>query len=147
MLHKCELRGSSSALSFRRLEKLVKMKLLSVMSEKNSEADKEIVVGQVDDEEMDLDDEPDLNLKLSDEDEVVEDDDGDDTDIDDDLLNSFTSVLTTPESPVKRLVIGKSCSSQNILIHTYGLYYLVPNITGRESSHIYSAILSTYFFM
>ena len=68
---------------------------------------------------MDLDDEPDLNLKLSDEEEVVEDDDGDDTDIDDDLLNSFTSVLTTPESPVKRLVIGKSCVSQNILIHTY----------------------------
>ena len=109
MLHKCELHGSSSALSFRRLEKLVKMKLLSEMSEKNSEADKEIVVAQEDDEEMDLDDEPDLNLKLSDEDEVVEDDDGDDTDIDDDLLNSFTSVLTTPESPVKRLVIGKSC--------------------------------------
>ena len=139
MLHKCELHGSSSALSFRRLEKLVKMKLLSEMSEKNSEADKEIVVAQEDDEEMDLDDEPDLNLKLSDEDEVVEDDDdGDDTDIDDDLLNSFTSVLTTPESPVKRLVIGKSCISQNILI---------PNNTGRESSHIYSDILSTYFFM
>ena len=116
MLHKCELRGSSSALSFRRLEKLVKMKLVS---DKNSEADEEIVVGQEDDEEMDLDDEPDLNLKLSDEEEVVEDDDGDDTDIDDDLLNSFTSVLTTPESPVKRLVIGKSCISQNILIHTY----------------------------
>ena len=140
MLHKCELRGSSSALSFRRLEKLVKMKLVS---DKNSEANEEIVVGQEDDEEMDLDDEPDLNLKLSDEDEVVEDDDGDDTDIDDDLLNSFTSVLTTPESPVKRLVIGKSCISQNILIHTY-LYYL-PNITSRESSHIYSAIFSTYF--
>ena len=119
MLHKCELRGSSSALSFRRLEKLVKMKLLSGMSEKNSEADEEIVVAQEDDEEMDLDDEPDLNLKLSDEEEVVEDDDGDDTDIDDDLLNSFTSVLTTPESPVKRLVIGKSCISQNILRHTY----------------------------
>ena len=116
MLHKCELRGSSSALSFRRLEKLVKMKLVS---DKNSEANEEIVVGQEDDEEMDLDDEPDLNLKLSDEDEVVEDDDGDDTDIDDDLLNSFTSVLTTPESPVKRLVIGKSCISQNILRHTY----------------------------
>ena len=116
MLHKCELRGSSSALSFRRLEKLVKMKLVS---DKNSEADEEIVVGQEDDEEMDLDDEPDLNLKLSDEEEVVEDDDGDDTDIDDDLLNSFTSVLTTPESPVKRLVIGKSCISQNILRHTY----------------------------
>ena len=142
MLHKCELRGSSSALSFRRLEKLVKMKLLSGMSEKNSEADEEIVVAQEDDEEMDLDDEPDLNLKLSDEDEVVEDDDGDDTDIDDDLLNSFTSVLTTPESPVKRLVIGKSCISQNILIPTY-----LPNNTGRESSHIYSDILSTYFFM
>ena len=142
MLHKCELRGSSSALSFRRLEKLVKMKLVS---DKNSEVEEEIVVGQEDDEEMDLDDEPDLNLKLSDEDEVVEDDDGDDTDIDDDLLNSFTSVLTTPESPVKRLVIGKSCVSQNILIHTY-LYYL-PNITGRESSHIYGAIFSTYFSM
>ena len=143
MLHKCELRGSSSALSFRRLEKLVKMKLLSGMSEKNSEADEEIVVAQEDDEEMDLDDEPDLNLKLSDEDEVVEDDDdGDDTDIDDDLLNSFTSVLTTPESPVKRLVIGKSCISQNILIPTY-----LPNNTGRESSHIYSDILSTYIFM
>ena len=140
MLHKCELRGSSSssALSFRRLEKLVKMKLVSY---KNSEVEEEIVVGQEDDEEMDLDDEPDLNLKLSDEEEVVEDDDGDDTDIDDDLLNSFTSVLTTPESPVKRLVIGKSCVSQNILIHTY-LYYL-PNITGRESSHINSAIFFT----
>ena len=118
MLHKCELRGSSSssALSFRRLEKLVKMKLVS---DKNSEADEEIGVGQEGAEEMDLDDEPDLNLKLSDEEEVVEDDDGDDTDIDDDLLNSFTSVLTTPESPVKRLVIGKSCISQNILRHTY----------------------------
>ena len=140
MLHKCELRGSSSssALSFRRLEKLVKMKLVSY---KNCEVEEEIVVGQEDDEEMDLDDEPDLNLKLSDEEEVVEDDDGDDTDIDDDLLNSFTSVLTTPESPVKRLVIGKSCVSQNILIHTY-LYYL-PNITGRESSHINSAIFFT----
>ena len=142
MLHKCELRGSSSALSFRRLEKLVKMKLVS---DKNSKVEEEIVVGQEDDEEMDLDDEPDLNLKLSDEDEVVEDDDGDDTDIDDDLLNSFTSVLTTPESPVKRLVIGKSCISQNILIHTY--LYCLPNITGRESSHIYGAIFSTYFSM
>ena len=146
MLHKCELRGSSSssALSFRRLEKLVKMKLVS---DKNSEVEEEIVVGQEDDEEMDLDDEPDLNLKLSDEEEVVEDDDGDDTDIDDDLLNSFTSVLTTPESPVKRLVIGKSCISQNILIHTFAYLCCLHNITGRESSHIYSAIFSTYFSM
>ena len=94
---------------------------------KKSAADEVVVVEDIAESptEMDLD-EPELNLKLS-EDEEEEEDDGDDTDIDDDLLNSFTSVLTTPESPVKRLVIGKSSSSQNILLHTYGLYttYLI----------------------
>ena len=114
MLQKCELRRRSSSLSFNiKLEKLVKMKLLNgaaigVISDdekqNKSEAEESLT-----DTEMDLD-EPELNLKLS-EDELEEEDDGDDTDIDDDLLNSFTSVLTTPESPVKRLVIGKSSSA------------------------------------
>merc|ERR1712020_453334 len=75
---------------------------------KKSAAD-EVVVEDVAESptEMDLD-EPELNLKLSEDDE---EDDGDDTDIDDDLLNSFTSVLTTPESPVKRLVIDSDVES------------------------------------
>ena len=118
MLQKCELRRRSSSLSFNiKLEKLVKMKLLnngaasasgiskSVISDDDEKLNKSEADESLTDMEMDLD-EPELNLKLSEDEE--EEDDGDDTDIDDDLLNSFTSVLTTPESPVKRLVIGKS---------------------------------------